>query len=195
MDCFSRYAYSRPLKAKQGPALVTALTEILDEAESSIDRKIKNIHVQVDQGKEFYNKHVWELLKARYMSIYLFSINSFTKSQIVERLIRDKNIEIPSRNTFKGKRCWIEIFQKLIIRLYQKIWLPHKSIWKMSVKFGFICTKMIFWHYKPKLILNVGQAVRISKPKKTFEKSYYQNYTDEIFFILPVTYRLIDSSE
>ena len=55
--------------------------------------------------------------------------------------------------------------------------------------------------YKLEKTLNVGQAVRISKQKKTFEKSYYQNYTDEIFFISlvsktnrPVTYRLTDSS-
>ena len=72
----------------------------------------------------------------------------------------------------------------------------------MNVKFGFICTKRSFQHLiNLKKTLNVGQAVRISKQKKTFEKSYYQNYTDEIFFILhvsktnrPVTYRLTDSS-
>ena len=55
--------------------------------------------------------------------------------------------------------------------------------------------------HKHEKTLNIGQAVRISKQKKTFEKSYYQNYTDELFFILhvsktnrPVTYRLTDSS-
>ena len=72
----------------------------------------------------------------------------------------------------------------------------------MNVRFGFICIKKEFAKpHKVTKILNIGQAVRISKEKKIFEKSYYQNYTDEIFFILhlsktntPVTYRLTDSS-
>ena len=84
MDCFSRYAFSRPLKTKQGPVVALAIIEILDEAESRIDRKIKKI--QADQGKEFYNKHVRELLETRY--IQLFSKSSPTKAQMVERLIR-----------------------------------------------------------------------------------------------------------
>ena len=41
VDCFSRYAFSRPLKTKQGPVVALAIKEILDEAESRIDRKIK----------------------------------------------------------------------------------------------------------------------------------------------------------
>ena len=43
VDCFSRYAFSRPLKTKQGPAVALAIKEILDEAESRIDHKIKKI--------------------------------------------------------------------------------------------------------------------------------------------------------
>ena len=84
MNCFSRYAFSRPLKTKQGPVVALAIKEILDKAESRIDRKIKKI--QADQGKEFYNKHVRELLETRY--IQLFSKSSPTKAQMVERLIR-----------------------------------------------------------------------------------------------------------
>ena len=84
VDCFSRYAFSRPLQTKQGPVVALAIKEILDEAESRIDRKIKKI--QADQGKEFYNKHVRELLETRY--IQLFSTSSPTKAQMVERLIR-----------------------------------------------------------------------------------------------------------
>ena len=53
VDCFSRYAYSRPLKTKQGPIVASEIKEILDEAEFRIDLKIKNI--QADQGTEFYN--------------------------------------------------------------------------------------------------------------------------------------------
>ena len=41
VDCFNKYAFSRPLKTKRGPVVALAIKEILDEAESNIDHKIK----------------------------------------------------------------------------------------------------------------------------------------------------------
>ena len=110
VDCFSRYAYSRPLKTKQGPIVASEIKEILDEAEFRIDRKIKNI--QADQGTEFYNKHVKELLETKHVK--LFSRKSPTKSQMVERLIRTLRSRQERYITFKGTRCWIESFPKLV---------------------------------------------------------------------------------
>ena len=49
--------------------------------------------------------------------------------------------------------------------------------------------------------LQVGDTVQLSKRKHTFEKAYFQNWTDEVFFISlvskrtkPPTYRLMDSA-
>ena len=49
--------------------------------------------------------------------------------------------------------------------------------------------------------LSVGTPVRLSKIKHAFEKSYYQNWTDEIFYIArvasatdPTTYLVADSN-
>ena len=103
------YAFSRPLKTKQGPVVALAIKEILNEAESRIDHKIEQI--QADQGKEFYNKHVRELLETRY--IQLFSTSSPTKAQMVERLIRTLRLRQERFNTFRGKRRWIKKFYKI----------------------------------------------------------------------------------
>ena len=205
VDCFSRYAFSRPLKTKQGPVVALAIKEILDEAESRIDRKIKKI--QADQGKEFYNKHVRELIETRY--IQLFSTSSPTKAQMVERLIRTIRLRQERFNTFRGKRRWIESFPKLVKSYNHTI---HSTLPKDMTpsQVNLKNERKVWLHlyqnefstpHKLEKTLNVGQAVRISKQKKTFEKSYYQNYTDEIFLILhvsktnrPVTYRLTDSS-
>ena len=43
VDCFSRYAFSAPLKTKQGPIVTLAIKEILDEAALRIDCKIKKL--------------------------------------------------------------------------------------------------------------------------------------------------------
>ena len=205
VDCFSRYAYSKPLKTKQGPIVAQAIKEILNEAESRIDRKIKKI--QVDMGTEFYNKHVRELLATKY--IRLFSTNSPTKAQMVERLIRTLRSRQERYNTFRGRRRWIESFPKLVKSYNNTI---HSTLPKgmAPAQVNLKNEREVWLHlyqkdfstpHKLKKTLNVGQAVRISKQKKTFEKSYYQNYTDEIFFIsrvsktnTPVTYKLTDSS-
>ena len=205
VDCFSRYTFSRSLKTKQGPVVALAIKEILDKAESCIDHKIKQI--QADQGKELYNKHVRELLETRY--IQLFSTSSPTKAQMVERLIRMLRLHQKRFNTFRGKRCWIESFPKLV-KSYN--YMIHSTLLKdmtptqVNVKNEHkvwlrLYQKEFSTPHKLEKTLIIGQAVRISKQKKTFEKSYYQNYTDEIFFILhvlktnrPVTYRLTDSS-
>ena len=205
VDCFSRYAYSKPLKTKQGPIVAQAIKEILNEAESRIDRKIKKI--QVDMGTEFYNKHVRELLATKY--IRLFSTNSPTKAQMVERLIRTLRSRQERYNTFRGRRRWIESFPKLVKSYNHTI---HSTLPKgmAPAQVNLKNEREVWLHlyqkdfstpHKLKKTLNVGQAVRISKQKKTFEKSYYQNYTDEIFFIsrvsktnTPVTYKLTDSS-
>ena len=172
---------------------------------SRIDRKIKKI--QADQGKEFYNKHVRELIETRY--IQLFSTSSPTKAQMVERLIRTIRLRQERFNTFRGKRRWIESFPKLVKSYNHTIhstlpkdMTPSQVNLKNERKVWLhLYQKEFSTPHKLEKTLNVGQAVRISKQKKTFEKSYYQNYTDEIFFILhvsktnrPVTYRLTDSS-
>ena len=181
MDCFSRYAFSRPLKTKQGPVVALAIKEILDEAESRIDHKI--IKIQADQGKEFYNKHVRELIETRYIQLFLTS--SPTTAQMVERLIRTLRSHQKRFNTFRGKRRWIESFPKLVKSYNHTI---HSTLPKdmtptqVNLKNGrkvwlHLYQKEFSTPCKLEKTLNIGQVVRISKQKKTFEKSYYQNYT------------------
>ena len=111
-------------------------------------------------------------------------------------------------NTFRGKRRWIESFTKLVKSYNHTI---HSTLPKDMIpsQVNLKNERNVWLHlyqkefstaHRLEKTLN-GQAVRISKQKKTFEKSYYKNYTDEIFFISlvsktnrPVTYRLTDSS-
>jgi len=204
IDCFSRYAYSRPLKTKQGIVVRNAIEEILEEAESHIDRKIK--YLQTDEGKEFYNSHVKEILDKKH--IKLFSTKSPTKAQMVERLIRTLRARQERYNTFKGVRRWLESFPKLV-KSYNSS--AHTSLPKGTVPANVnLQNEKSVWLYMYKDIffkptksqnkLKVGDSVRLSKRKKQFEKAFYQNWTDEIFFIVsvsdrskPTTYRIADS--
>ena len=217
IDCFSRFAYARPLKTKQGNLVAEALDSIFNEAEGRIDCKIKKL--QVDEGREFYNQHVKDLLDKRY--IKLFSTKSPTKAQMVERLIRTMRGRQERFNTYKGKRRWVESFPRLVKSYNETV---HSSLPKnMSPSQVNLENERQVWRHlygdmesqtnlleklkalkigKPLVVnasLNIGDPVRLSKRKATFEKSYYQNWTDEIFFIAhissdtkPVTFRIAD---
>ena len=50
IDCFTKYAWSIPLKDKKGLTVLEAFKQIVK------DFKITPKHLWVDEGKEFYNK-------------------------------------------------------------------------------------------------------------------------------------------
>ena len=213
VDCFSRFAYAQPLKTKHGEMVAQALEAILDQAEKRVDRKIKRI--QADQGLEFYNKHVRVMLEKR--NVHLFSTKSPTKAQMVERLIRTLRGRQERLNTFRGQRRWVESFFKLV-KSYNKT--PHGALPSMSPSQVNLKNEILVWeHLYGKTMLktpihlvrrlknqrvksqdlNVGDPVRLSKRKRTFEKAYYQNWTDEVFFVAhisksttPATFRIKD---
>ena len=70
IDVFSKYGWILPLKNKTGLSVANALKKIFKE------RKPKKLWV--DKGKEFYNKHVKDLVD-------LYSTENEEKSSVVER--------------------------------------------------------------------------------------------------------------
>lgn len=222
VDCFSRFGYAYPLKTKQGYLVAQGMAQIIHEAEKRIARKIKSI--QTDEGLEFYNKHVKALLSDKH--IVLFSTKSPVKAQMVERLIRTLRGRQERFNTYKGTRRWVESLP-LLLSSYNKT--THSSLpSNIAPEDVHLKNERFVWEhlYADKLLktprslinklkqlrkgkaftigskagqLNVGDPVRLSKRKRTFEKSFYENYTEEVFFIahvsrntLPPTFRVAD---
>ena len=79
IDCFSRLAFAIPIKRKTGEEVAAALQRAFDHMGDP-----KKLHT--DQGKEFYNRHVKELLQER--GVHHFSTFQDVKAQIVERFNR-----------------------------------------------------------------------------------------------------------
>lgn len=77
IDNVSKFAWAIPLKNKTGNSLYNALRELFEK------RKPKNLHV--DQGTEFYNVKVKNLLKNH--DINLYSTYSEKKHQLWKDLI------------------------------------------------------------------------------------------------------------
>ena len=189
IDVFSKYGYLIPLKDKMGKSVASALKTIFKER--------KPEKMWVDKGKEFYNKDVKELIE-------LYSTENEEKSSVVERWIRTMKEKMWKYFTTNSTGVYINVLPDLVREYYNT---RHSSIKMTPVKASKKENELRVWRnlypkhleirdIKPKF--SIGDKVRISKKKKTFEKGYTTRWTEEIFTIVevkhtsPVTYKIAD---
>lgn len=197
INCFSKFAFAVPLKSKSGLDVARALEPIL--------QKHKMKHLQTDQGKEFYNKHVDALMKK--YGINLYSTFSDLKASIVERFNRTILQNIHKLFTERGTHEWISILPNLIQKYnntkHSTIKMKPKDVKRKDVKH--ILTLLNKYDskvgkLKVKAKFQVNDSVRISKFKRIFTKGYLPNWTNEVFKVhavkptRPITYVLKDSN-
>ena len=189
IDVFSKYGYLVPLKDKTGKSVASALKTIFKER--------KPEKVWVDKGKEFYNKDVKELIE-------LYSTENEEKSSVVERWIRTMKEKMWKYFTDNNMSVYIDILPDLV-KNYNNT--RHSSIKMTPVEASKKKNELTVWRnlYPEQLAIrgikpnfSIGDKVRISKKKKTFEKGYTTRWTEEIFTIVeikrtsPVTYKIAD---
>ena len=189
IDVFSKYGWLIPLKDKTGKSVASALKTILK------GRKLGKMWV--DKGKEFYNKDVKDL-------ITLYSTQNEEKACVVERWIRTMKEKMSKYFSANSTNIYIDVLPDLI-KEYNNT--RHSSIKMMPVQASKKENELTVWRnlYPEHLEIHdinpkfsVGDTVRISKKKKTFEKGYTTRWTEEIFTIVevkrtsPVTYKIAD---
>ena len=189
IDVFSKYGWLIPLKDKTGKSVASALKTIFE------GRKPEKMWV--DKGKEFYNKDVKDLIE-------LYSTENEEKSSVVERWIRTMKEKMWKYFTANSTNVYIDVLPDLV-KEYNNT--RHSSIKMTLVKASKKENELIVWRnlypdhleirdINPKF--SVGDKVRISKKKKTFEKGYTTRWTEEIFTIAevqrtqPPTYKIAD---
>ena len=189
IDVFSKYGWLIPLKDKTGKSVASALKTIFEER--------KPEKMWVDKGKEFYNKDVKDLIE-------LYSTENEEKSSVVERWIRTMKEKMWKYFTPNFTNVYIDVLPDLV-KEYNNT--RHSSIKMTPVKASEKENELIVWRnlYPDRLEIrdinpkfSVGDKVRISKKKKTFEKGYTTRWTEEIFTIAevqrtqPPTYKIAD---
>ena len=189
IDVLSKYGWLIPLKDKTGKSVASALKTIFKER--------KPEKMWVDKGKEFYNKDVKDLIE-------LYSTENEEKSSVVERWIRTMKEKMWKYFTDKNTNIYIDILPDLV-KDYNNT--RHSSIKMTPVKASKKENELTVWRnlYPEHLEIHdinpkfsVGDKVRISKKKKTFEKGYTTRWTEEIFTIVevkrtkPPTYKIAD---
>ena len=182
IDIFSKYAFAIPLKDKKGITIKNALQKIFNK------RKPK--FLWTDNGKEFYNNQVNDLLEKNNIKLYSTN-NSEIKSSVIERFNRTfKNI-MYKKFTENNNTIFYNIIDKLVNEYNNKY---HRTIKitpvEASKKINENKIKQIYDFEKTNKIakFKIGDHVRVSLNKNIFEKSYETNWTEEIFVIYDIKY-------
>ena len=133
----------------------------------------------VDKGREFYNKDVQKLVE-------LYSTANEEKSCMIERfnrIIKDKMFKYFSAN---NTRKFVDVLDLLVDQYNNAI---NSSI-KMTPKEE-SCEEIenkvwrnLYPEFGGKIFapkFSIGDHVRITKKKKTFDKDYTQRWTEKVF--------------
>jgi IS30 family transposase len=106
IDCFTKYAWAVPLKNKSSTVVSSALEKIIRE------KKEAPVHLQTDNGTEFYNstfKKLMEKYKIKHYSSY-----SHLKASIVERFNRTLKNMMWKQFSLQGSYKWLPILQSTL---------------------------------------------------------------------------------
>lgn len=199
IDIFSKRAFVEPCKAKNAENVMQAMRNIITRA------KAIPKHLQTDRGTEFFNVKFTGLMKKH--KINHFHTYSPLKASVVERFNRTfKNIMyrfFTHRNTLN----WIDSVQELV-KEYNRT--PHRTIGMKPIQTTKRNEKKVLQNirkYQRKRLkgvkinlerFHVGDIVRLSRYKGTFEKGYTPNWTEEVFKVVevisshPRTYKVVD---
>ena len=192
VDCFSKYAWSIPLKSKKTDELIDAFKRLFKS------QKPQKLWWDEETGV-YSDKFQLFLIN---QSVALYSTGSELGVTIVERFNRTLKQWMWKEFTRNNNKKWFNLLPKLIERYNNKV---HRTIGMSPIeaikdKNRQIVFDRIYKSYrdisKPKF--KVGDRVRIYRWKKDFEKGYTPNWSKEIFTVAdvihtkPITYQIKD---
>ena len=198
IDVFSKFAWCIPLPDKKAVTILKAFKNVIKQS------KRKPEKVWCDRGSEFYN----ELFKAFLddNNITLYSTYGESKSVVVERFNRTIKNWLWKYFTAKHTRDWVNTLEELT-DFYNR--QKHRSIKMTPIEASKPENHKQVFHNLYGEMLNkemnelapipkyhVGNVVRISCMKQTFEHGFHDNFSRETFTIsavnntTPITYNL-----
>lgn len=196
IDVFSKYGWAVPLKDKSGASMVKGFETIF----KSSDRR--PVRLFSDKGKEYLNKTFQKFLKDNNIT-YIHTHNPDIKCSVVERWQRTLKSKLFKRFTHTEKYNYVDGLLDDVVRSYNHAY--HRSI---KMKPADVTPDRVLEVYNNlyhglvptnrNTKFKVGDHVRISREKQTFEKGYTWNWSEEVFKISQViphsvpVYRLED---
>ena len=203
LDGYTRYAWTVPLKHKDGLTVSNAFKEIMKKS------KRKPNKLWVDQGKEFYNEHMYKLFKFKKEDVLqkdqdgeyknqIYSVFNFGKNPVIERFNRTLTNKLWKQFTVQGNQKWLDILQPTVSKYNNSVHSTIGTTPALASKDPSLVKIQTEAPSGSKLKFKVGDRVRIFKWKDRFEKGYRGYWTKEIFKIIkvknttPVMYEIQD---
>ena len=187
IDIYSRFAYCFPIPNKKAITILNCFKTL-----SVLPRNI-----WADEGSEFYNKDFLKFCKDNRINLY--STHSGMKSVYVERFNRTLKEILYRYFTEHNTDRYIEILPDIINDYNNKI---HSTIKQSPFDVYFNDVKPYTKSINKSLdkpLFKVGDYVRVSLVKRTFEKGYSSRWSKEVFKINsiddkqnPICYKLVD---
>ena len=144
--------------------------------------------VQFDEGIEFYNVGVRDLLKSR--DVNYFSTKSDKKAAVVERFNRTLKTTMWKYFYSKATYDWIDVLDKLVENYndteHGTIHMKPKDVNGKNENEVWINLFGSDFGELPLPKFRIGDTVRVSKYKSVFGKGYEANFTEEIFKVIKV---------
>ena len=176
IDCFSRYAWVKPVINKSGKEIAKVLEGIFQEKVCK--------RLQTDKGKEFLNINVKRVLKKYKIELWI-SNNDDVKASIVERFNRTLKTRMYKYFTANNTRRYTDVLQDLVDGYNNTIHSTIKMAPSNVYEKDQVQLRQLLYKYDlpKKYKYELNSHVRISKTRRTFKKGYLPNWTEEIFTI------------
>lgn len=194
IDCFSRFAWTIPIKRKTGENMVEALKEVFEKR-----ARMFPTYLVCDKGREFTAAVVKRYLESR--NILLIHPESEIKCAMIERFNRTWQTRLHKYFTYTNSVRWLDSGEKITNAINKSY---HRMI-KCTPEDVFTGKKQpadqllrMTTVKSPKY--KIGQMVRMSRTDEVFRKGYRSGWTNEEFQIIsalsgsPPVYRLVDLS-
>lgn len=203
VDVLSRYGWARPLPDKSNKSMVKAFRDII------VKSGRKPFKLQSDDGTEFKGR-VFKSMLSSFNIDWFSTKNMDTKATIVERFNRTLMSKLSKVMTHTGKGNVVKLLPSLLEAYNSRVhsstgYPPEKvthhnaeTVWHRLYEEDRGSEIMLKNSLSSHHLLNVKDAVRLAKFRKTFSKGYRQGWTDEVFHIAtvmitrPTTYKVAD---
>ena len=187
IDTLSKYAWVVPLKDKTGESTAKAFIALFERSKR-IPRKLRT-----DSGKEFENATLKNFLKKR--QVHHFTAKNRTKAAVVERFNRTLRSKIWKYFHATGKQRYVDVLPQLVASYNATVHsttrtspasvTPYnaESVWRKVYGHLLKGAKKKRGKKRPSPRYAVGDVVRISRDKGTFEKGYKTGWIEELFTV------------
>lgn len=183
IDVLSKYVWVEPLRDKSGNEVKGALRRIFARNGGRVP-----VCMQSDCGKEFVAESVRSFL-AKHNIHFRVVRNPDVKAAVVERFNRTLKERMWRYFTHRNTKRYVDVLQQIVAAYnhtrHTSIKMTPASVTLQNAAVARANLESRSKRRRPRLPkYKVGEYVRISRTKGTFEKGYEANWSEEIFEII-----------